>query len=382
MPSRPFSQLILSLLPAALALCSSCSGRSGGTELQEEMAAMQTSVSELYSYTWSPERFARIENRERISKLLRRLQANLHTVAEISSAELRDPGFVVALVEQKQSLKRAAEDFHAGRTAESNRKLRALAAGCISCHSRGEVKKDFFGAPPPASEANFEHAFAAAEYLVATRQFNKASKALLNAAASPSKTVEGKSAAEDALRLWLLIEVRVLNRPRRTAQTLKRFTDRVRLSPHTEAMLAAWLSDLSALQEPKQSLASRVDEAADLLMRAQAGAGAYELVKILRATAILHKALRGNPSGSDIQQTLLLLARAYRQFPLEEYAIDWRKYSEELIMRYPGSPAAQRAFAEYREGLEAEYGGAASWPPIMRSRLEELERLALEDPTH
>lgn len=313
------------------------------------------------------DRFQDSSNEATIEQLLSHLADGFHSLENLEHT--LDSGFRVALRAQQQLIEEIRNDFARGDKRYANQRLRALSSNCIACHSRFSADTQFFGASPP----NQQDTLSKAEFLFATRQFHKASDLLLSYAEDLKEGPFFAEYAMQALKLWLVIEVRVLKRFDYAASVLDDWdADSIFVEPQS-SVVRSWAADLRLLAASRRPAKPLVIEARSLLAGEINGPidEEKELVKTLRATVVLHQYLEG-PALKRAEATYLL-ALAYNRLPIDALSPLRDLYLEEVMLGFPKSGEAQQAYALYRKNKREVYG--KSLPPDVDSRLRELARL-------
>ena len=92
-----------------------------------------------------------------------------------------------------------------------------------------------------------------------------------------------------------------------------------------------------------------------------------------------HHVLRGHPPVETRREAMLLLALCYNHLPIDSLDVYRSRYLEEVILEFPGSTEAKKAFAVYKEYKMLIHGvadDAADLPASERERLESLRQVA------
>ncbi len=334
--------------------------------------------SQLYRYVWSPSQFDSPKNRQSIINLLDRMITDFHRVETASLARTPEPGFTVALKNHQEALQDARDRLAIGATDYANWRLRGLMASCTSCHSRYEVSNDFVGDTPLVEEHSFDARLAQAEFLFGSRQFDAASNALFTLATSLSQSQAASLNLLRTLKLWLVIEVRVKNRPKVARERLEILIANGMIEGEMKSFIDSWITDLKKLEQPDDLSLSPLAEARKLLKKTEANIiiddDVHAIVFTLRATALLHSLLDNPLAPSERAQALLVLAKAYLHLPIVSFEVFRGFYLEQCIEEFPGTSEAKSAFQLYEKQLRSE----DQTPPLPSelARLEELRRLA------
>jgi len=400
-------QIWLPLTGAALAavlLTTAChkTTPSSHSDIRPEMRLTYAAAHELYGYVWNPPAFNDPANRERILSLLDQMSTNFHRIQNVAKDQAQDPGFKVTLDTQQNLLQDARNRFVQGKLDYSNWRLRNVSTNCISCHTRQQIKVDFLGDEPVPQDTSFESKLSSAEFLLATRQFDRASTQFLTlakeAAPDPQKpTPRGSLEAIKALKNWLLVEVRVKDRPGQAAKTLRETIPTLGLSKDHSKLATFWGSQLAELEAQKARQLPWLAESESLVPASDNATTEAEdllnLPRTLRATALLHPRLgdtalspeSGQPTPgvtklTDLERrrALLILARAYSRVPLPSMDGFKAQYLEQSIREFPHTDEAKEALIILENYTEETHSGSGGYHLEVeeRERLEELRKLA------
>lgn len=336
-----------------------CAKRVGQANLRSEMQDVYQAVVRLYSYVWSPEEFSKEENRDSIIGLLERLDEDFHRAERVTPVEMFEPGFRISLEIQQEMLLDIRKRFAAGAKDYAAWQLRALTTNCTACHSRYEVSLDFFGKVPLSKGDTFSEKLAYGEFLLASRQFDSASENLLALAKEVSLTTAIEEDMLTALKLWILVQVRVKNRPDEAAKELKSFLVSTRVEERSKEVINSWVKTLMDLSKHEHFGREhpKIDElarAAELLRSVQIDDPSLirdelNLVSTLKASSILHKYLQGDIPPKARRRSTYLLALAYSHIPIFSFDAMGRLYLEQTIREFPESPEARLAYGLYED---------------------------------
>lgn len=360
----------------------SCGTRPKDPTVGTEMRDAYRSVADLYSFVWNPTEFQDPKNEKKILEILDRLAADFHRVDAKAPDSVREPGFESALQVQQHELRDVRRRFKQGSKEYANWRLRNLSENCIACHSRFQAPVDFLGAPPQPVDGGFEEQLAAAQFLFATRQFDKASDALMSLARRVGQLPSGSASAFRALQLWLVIEVRVKNRFAEASRDLGELLGKLKFADYERQSVKSWMKDLETLTRQPATTVEPLTVAQGLLnpvLGAQSiDSDNASLVKSLRASSILHAELQGMPRSEKRRKATFLLALAYTHMPIETFQGFREQYLEQCIREFPDSDEARAAFDRYAELLEAENSGSGGLhlDDEQVAKLKELRELA------
>lgn len=357
-------KIALSVVVAALATMTSLLAgcRNETPTVPGEMRQAYGTTQELFSYVWSEQSFSNPKNHARILKLLSALNQNFHTVDNVSGHYKTDPGFEIALFSIETMLDDSLRRFEAGQTEYARWRLQALVENCISCHSRYQISDDFIGNEPMMEDSSLDSSFARADYLLATRQFDKASESYLALARRLSHSSAGSLSMLRALEHWLLIELRVKNRPAYAADKLSEFLGQSSIQDSSLDIINAWINDLRKIEQQKPPALGLFHEAKNLLaglpIERIFDEDNRRVVRTLRATTILHMYLQGVRQESEQRQAVCLLGEAYYHLPIRSLEPFADSYLEYCITHFPDTDDARRAFALYDNYIEEQSSGS------------------------
>ena len=405
------------LLPALLIglFAPGCTREEAEPNVAVEMRDAYAASSSLYGYVWSPKQFNDPKNHKAILGLIDSLLGDFHRVELAAPLPMFEPGFRLTLATHQQMLNDIRSRFERGDTDYANWRLRSLSMNCVSCHSRYQVPTDFIGATPPIEEATFEAEYARAQFLFATRQFDAAKDELLRLATTQSAVSTGVSDAFRALKLWLVIEVRVKEEFRPAAAALEPIIAKLPADSDYREALEAWhgeLLNLATLPPVSGESASSLLAAAEKLLEdhnveSTEREDGLKMVARLRASALLHRALLQIPSpdpkvapaepkggskkagskkgaavSEDPQTTkrraTFLLGVSYVRLPVDAFETFQELYLEQTIREFPGTQEAQSSYLLYQSAIEEQSSGSSGLhlDPEQVKKLRELRNLA------
>jgi len=350
-------------------------------ELHQDMRDAYQEARTLYGYVWSNDLFYDPRSEKTIAKSLERMSGNFHKAELDAPLEAFEPGFRVALMTQKNLLTDVSARFKEGKKEYAMWRLRGMAANCIACHSRYQAPVNFVGDLPSAPNQLPETLMSQGEFLFATRQFDKAGELLYQMAQQFSASQAGWQYQFQALKLWLVIEVRTKNNPGKSAEMLNQYLAAADVPPVYRSSILSWVQDLRALDKRPPSDRPSLTEAKRLLeplsMESTIDDEERHLVTTLRATSLLHELLQGSPSVDEKRQGTYLLALAYFHIPLSLFEPFVDQYLEMTVREYSHTPEALSAVKYYEHRLRSGLGISGSeLAPDQLKVLLELKKLA------
>ena len=356
------------------------SAASGASKLavKRDMNKVYHAFRSLNSYMVSEERFFAQASEREISNLLRLISGNFHRIEDMEESYSREPGFASTLKIISQVLDDAKGRFAEGKKDYALWRLKVTSNYCISCHARIESHFDFSGQDEELAQMT---AFERAEFFFATRQFEKAKPAYIEAVRDP----ELPFLRLKALRKWLVIYTRVQPNPLAAIGDLTRIREEIEFSKYENQELKSWLASLRRWQNESSVVIDELRKAKHLIsqginmneVQPAIGAGAVEL---LRGTAILHKLLSESGKKYEDSRASILLHLGIAYLNLSEYLANElpEMFLEQCIRDYPGSNEAKVSYQKYYDKIVSDYtgSGGTNIPPDVRQVLRELYELA------
>ena len=389
-----------------------CSKDEVEPNLTVEMRDAYAASSALYGYVWSPKQFIDKRNHKKILALIDSMSGNFHRVELAAPLTMFEPGFRLTLASHQQMLNDIRSRFEKGDADYANWRLRSLSANCVSCHSRYQVPIDFIGSVPPLEEASFEAEYARAQFLFATRQFDAAKTDLLRIAQSQVTLPTGVNDAFRALKLWLVIEVRVKEDFRVAAAALDPIIAKLPPDSDYREVLQTWngeLLELATRAPLNQAAPTALLLEAERLLNGRTTESTeredeLRLVTNLRASGLLHQALQqavplptqtegAQTKGAPIKgvkaekavdptrvkrRATFLLGVSYARLPIDVFETFKELYLEQTIREFPESQEAQSSYLLYQDYIEEQSSGSGGLhlDAEQAKKLRELRNLA------
>ncbi|HMO17162.1 MAG TPA: hypothetical protein PKA63_03620 [Oligoflexia bacterium] len=382
-------------IPVLFSACSleSLSGNdsSNSADFKKNMRSAYQASSRLFQIVWNPAHFMDSSSQDEVALLLDNLANDFHRVEKSSIVKdtkdsiWNEPGFEIALQAQSALLSDIRDRYKEGNKEYAWWKLKGITHNCVACHSRFGSNTDFIGVSVEATDTSFDARFAAYEFLVATRQFSKADRGLLSLAESVASLDAGSSFSLQALRLWLMVQVRVHETYHGAAASLSKIKDSGKWSGEQHALISRWIVDLQTLQASKSlETRDRVDYARSLLGDIETSRTIdlddLELVKSARAGAVLHQEAQSISSSSSSSENehradiLLLLGVSYQRNTMPSFRALSPLYFEQCIREFPRTPQARIAYSLFERDFTIEHTGSGG-PHIQEDEIEKLNSL-------
>lgn len=372
------TEVVIILVLFAAVACKKTSEPS--VTFKPEMRDSYGAAYALFRDIWTPERFGDPQNRSDIISLIDRLSKNFHGVEKKTSGSKYDPGFAVALELNQRILQDAKRRFSEGYIDYAAWRLRGLTHNCIACHTRYQAPVRFIGEVPTPASTAAEDILGVADFLVATRQFERASAELLKLASAPGGINSSEQAEFRALKLWLVVQLKSKPAFKLMAHQLTDISALGHFRGETTGIVEHWIADLSRLASgvnQKESL-----EDAKLLLSTLSSDNRFidddeSLVKTLYATTILHNLLT-SLTGDFKREAACLLGLAYHHIQIEQLNVFSTLFLEQCIEEFPNTVEAQKSFKLIEEEIEflSSGSGGIQMEEEDRLRLETLRKLA------
>lgn len=344
-------------------------------EVRAEMATVYGSFKRLWELSLHEDDFLSGKEDAEIKKLLTTLDGAFHSDKLSHSKYAEEPTYRFLL----QSLGRVIEDakyrFDEGKREYSLWRVKSLTNYCISCHTRIEgASFDFLGDKKILDEV--KDPSERAQYLLASRQFDKAASAYLDIAMKSDVPYD----RERALSQWLLIYTRVNPKPKQAKTELETYRKKMKgLTRKEIGELQLWLRGLNewVVSESKgekispDSLLRKAKAKEDVVI----GGG---VIEYLRVTSLLHTELEKPLQPAEESKKLFQLAQAYSElsgyfsFELPEL------FLERAIKLQPNTDIARQSYKLYERIILAAYSGSGGTflPDDIKLHAKELEDIA------
>ncbi|MDP3500043.1 MAG: hypothetical protein Q8S33_06915 [Myxococcales bacterium] len=265
-------------------------------------------------------------------------------------------------------------------------RVRTLMSLCFTCHSRERAPADYQDMEKHLDAMKLSP-FDKAQYLAATRQFDKAIDAYGALIAQPAKDERSLLVQARAIKDLLTLLVRVKDDPKAADVFLEGLAKREDVAPFLKRPVAAWRKDVLAWK--KEGFDAQRASAKDLfakgkaLVRQASGPRSYlpdetYVVAYLRASAYLNLALHKNPALPQRGEALFLLGlcTGALKSPLL-WDVDLL-FFEACIRENPKSALARQCFTQLSDRLYFGYTGSSGThlPEDELERLSTLRALA------
>lgn len=351
-------------------------GESKNISVKKEMHKAYKHFVTLQDFLLSEKNFKAIGNKATINKSISGLHEAFLAVQEAATdKEKFSSGFLESADALAVMLENSKNLFSNNLYRQAFLQLKNVSNNCISCHASFKTAVKFNVSGKTDAEK--------AEFYLATRQLNKAKDAFYK------KAINAKNSQEriQAMKRWILIYTRIESNPKPIAKVLKKLQGLKKLSAYEEEMLAGWSQSIDDWQSEKLS-GSLIEQAEALIEKASDKEDfifeSVGTIELLRATALLHKALNDkNINRDDKRDALYMLGFAYLKMP--GYLINEAPdiYLIQCIKEFPASPEAKKSYKLYQILTRNRYQrkGYNKLPGEILGRLKDLHDTAYGMPS-
>ncbi|HEX5036521.1 MAG TPA: hypothetical protein VFX30_05140 [bacterium] len=341
-------------------------------------------LMELQAYAAAPESFRATKNYNEIVRLIDRLAGIAHVLPQVTGASR--PGLSAVAGVYSEYLDDLKAGLKSGNPVYLRNRIRTAAGFCFECHTSTPAQGNFQDAEKRVAALKLT-SFQKAEYLAATRQFDKALDlydTLLGGRTSPEAQ---STELAHAVRNALILAVRVKEDPKRAEAVLDRVEARQDLSSYFRGQIDAWKKDVSDWKKEKPLKADAA--AGTWLAKAQKAADRARMlqrypadhagdVSYMRAISFAQQALAHSPDETQKAHAFYLLGAAHSVlgdpllWDLGSY------YFETCVEASPHTSLAQSCFDRWVQETTFSYTGSAgvSLPADLSRKMERLRGLA------
>jgi hypothetical protein len=318
------------------------------------MQKLKVNLENLVPYIYDSKKFEDPASREFLSSQIQGMVQQSQNLNHNPTLTHRDPTVRFVASQFADDLKRAQVSFQEGNLNYSRSELMKVSGSCVQCHSRmqeGPEFSGFFLTEPFLKKLPVQDQ---GEYLIATRQFDKASKVLLKGLRAkntkPTSTAAGLS-YERLTALALQLTVQHEQDPKKTLAVLDSVLKNPAAAPAFKEKAQIWKKTAQAWRKNPKALT--IEEARQVLASPQ------NEIMTLRALPVILAYLSEQPSGRNLGEGLLLAGQAYESLtdflPLELH----ENYYEACIRSVPHTPEAQACFKRLNQSVLFGYTGTS-----------------------
>lgn len=361
------SSLWIGLAVAGLIACQSSKvDRSGETEKQVpptdsswsgSMQKLKENLGNLVPFIFDSKKFEDPKQREFLSSQIQGMVQQSQNLTHNPTLTHRDPTVRFVASQFADTLKRAQSSFQDGNLNYARYELIQVTGSCVQCHARMQqgpefssffLKEPFLKNLPVVDQG---------EYLIATRQFDKASKVLLKGlrdrktnSKSASSSAPGLS-IERLTALALELAVQYEQDPKKAMKVIDSVLSHPAAAPAFKEKAKIWKVTVQQWQKNRTPLT--MENARQIL-----SVPSNEIMT-LRALPVVLAYLSTEPSGKDLGEGLFLAGQAYESltdflpFELHEH------YYESCIRSVPHTSIARVCYETLQQSISLGYTGTS-----------------------
>jgi tetratricopeptide (TPR) repeat protein len=382
--------IILVLVIGSVAGCiSTAKKNSVGTDKvsqnwAQDMQGMAKILEQLMPYVFSRSEFHSNENQARVGSLINDYSRHVHVVDTHVGEKILgdDPMVKYNLDRLKQATEHAREAYKEGNIEYSRNVLAESVGACFSCHSTNQIGPEK-GFSTTHLSANFRiFPTEKADFYVATRQYDRAIDVLENVLKNPTQYEGQPHEQVSAIKKYLSLMVRVRKDPVRASETLEMFLSNGKLPFFVASDAEGWLGSLRKWKGERKTRQTDLSKAKALINQAKKlqSVGSYQAgyVENLRATGLLHDAIKVTQSKNEKAEIYFLLGSSYDV--ISDLGV-WdlpEVYYESCVRIVPNSTMAKRCFKSYERSIILGFSGSAGIfiPTSEKKKLADLKALA------
>jgi hypothetical protein len=360
----------------------------------ENMKQLSSTLSTLMPALYSDEEFNKLKDKPEFGKAVHRLSELSHSVnkkamGDASRLPHDDPSLKLISDLLKDITKQAATSFDEGQKEYAQAMLKQATSLCFSCHTSNRLGPEFHADKDPEFFAKL-NSQEKADYLVATRNFDKASNLYSTAAHDVALAKAQNTEWRRAVRNAIALAVRVQRSPDKALELVREVKkSKYHVSPSYLEDLKTWEASLKDWKSEGTRYASFENEAKNweyldwLAQKAQTlqkfPADRSAEIYFLRLSAATHEFLATYPESKKTADALYYLGLSYDA--MRGFAGQWLLqdiYYESCIRQSPNTPTSKKCFEKYRDSMYLGYTGSrgTDLPLFILFRLQELGRLA------
>lgn len=349
-----------------------------------DMHVMAAEISALEKFMVSDAEFSSAKNEASISKSFSTIESHLDHLGAGTFA--KDPALQVNLSFLRQHMKDASRAFHENSKSFARYMVQSSLQMCIACHTR--KKSDDF-AWPTLDEKKIAP-FDLAEYLFATRQFEKGKAIYEELVANYPENGLGQANLRKALLSLAIYFARVKEEPKGGAAYFQGVSQREKIPVYIRQEAGSWAKEFGrwasqggGKEEPKLTEMQLLKRAEKLLRHDDfslvSELGQSFHVRRLRASALFHKVLEAPGGKSPTKaRALLYLGQIYPRLSSNLFFRFGDMYLKACITEYPKTAEARSCYVALELSTVEGFTGTAGTdiPEDEQVELLRLKRIA------
>lgn len=351
-----------------------------GPSWQYRMQALSHHLKALAPAIYSREEYAEKNNFEKISGELSGLAQTVNDLKNHAAVEENDPSVKVTLQRMRADLNQAVEAYRERDFEFSRSLVKGSLSHCFYCHTRMAEGLQI-GWEASGLDLKSLTSLERADYLVATRQFDRAQKGLEEFVLGESKDDAPAFEKEKALKKYIALAVRVNRSPVQAREFISRYLAQSDPAPYLKETLKRWEEDLAEWIAEKNGGSVSLKKSVDLLEAAKKRQNyAFDSssdILFLRGSEGLHELLKADPKV-DKATVYYHLGRSYSVLRgLGLWNLD-EIYYESCIRATGSRGLAGKCYKALEDSILIGYSGSAGVfvPYSVRRWLESLKKEA------
>lgn len=345
-------------------------------------------MTKLKTYMVSEEKFSEPSNFKTIDAHLKEMTLLSKEAAHYP--QLQSPGFRVSREALESHILETEKVFRGGNKKYARWMLNSTYGICMSCHTQipsSSVESKDFG-----KLDNFASTFDQAEFLFATRSFDKAKSLYEDVIVNFPKDKIKTEDVETSLKRMITYFARVQRNPEAALSALKKYAANDKLPVFLKEDIKIWSKAFTDWSKEKLiDLKTATD--ADILKFAQKNldpkvtgylmtADNPRAALYLKVSGILYDYLQQHPQSAITPDLLYWLAICDKGLNNNFFYSLGDIYLKECILKHPQSAIAKKCYAEYESSTLLSYSGSSGThvPADVRAELSKLKKLIESKP--
>jgi limonene-1,2-epoxide hydrolase len=339
-------------------------------DLKVSMSLLRFELDQILPYLLNPREFHNPKNTDLIKERLSAISKISRTVTHEPAVKNQDPVLSFLAIGFQDEISRSVEAFNQGHREYARMNMLNVSAYCIECHTRTH-------SGPSLDTTSVESSWSKMrmidqlDYLVATRQFERARK-LANLITSNGLTENVNVFDLDrATRLGLLITVRYEQNPDHALQLINGLLKAPRLPFYLKSAAAEWKKQVLAWESNAKNKMEPLAQARILAKNTQ------NEIDMLRIQALLNPIITEKMDPEALGESLYLLGVSYEV--TKDIAM-WslhENYFEACIRKLPKSKWANQCYESLEKNIYFGYTGSRGTfiPDEVEQKLKELKKM-------
>lgn len=354
------------------------------TEAKLIMDGVYESFVKVVPYVYTDEK--KLEGLRTDADQKERLIKNLTDISEFFKSArhveyFQRPGFRPSLETINHHLSGTISAVKADNYIFAQKRLKALTALCISCHSQlseSAAENTFGNAIKKVKRENFESDFAYGNYLFLVRRFSESEK-YFDLAIEKSLREQTEEELYPSLRRLISINTKIELNPKKANLFIDKYISNPKLPILAKSTLETWKKSLKKWNKFNAKKVRSIDGfiktylAPLELEKGQTASGEND-VTLLIGSGVLSKYLNDSPKTKLAPEILYWLSIAERRLSSTYFFSLSDLYLKDCVKLYPKSKYARKCYNEYAENIEFGYSGSGG-TDIPAEEKQELERL-------